>query len=100
MFQLSWRILLNISSEFKLDFNDVYIDTFYIKNYMGIEVTNGNHYDRFRKATKISTKISIIVYDIGVLIGIHMNKSNVHDISGMSNLQIHYFFYIINFFYV
>ena len=26
VFQLSWKILLDIYSEFKLDFNDVYID--------------------------------------------------------------------------
>ena len=76
VFQLSWRILLDIYSEFKLDFNDVYIDASHIKNYMGTEVIGGNHSDRFRKATKIS----IIVDDIGVPIGIHMDRSNVHDV--------------------
>ena len=43
---------------------------------METEVTGGNHYDRFRKATKIS----IIVDDIDVSIGIHLNKSNVHNV--------------------
>ena len=31
MFQLSWRILLEIYSKFKLDFNDIYIDASHIK---------------------------------------------------------------------
>ena len=76
VFHLSYKMLLDIYSEFKLDFNDLYIDSSHIKNYMGCETVGCNHYDRFRKATKVS----IIVDDIGIPIGITLDKSSVHDI--------------------
>ena len=38
------------------------------------EVICENHYDQIRKATKIS----IIINEIGIPIGIHMDQNNVH----------------------
>ena len=84
VFKISWSILLHIYGEFKLDFDDMFIDASHIKNYMGCESTGKNLYDRFRKATKLS----IICDDIGVPISIHLEKSNVHDIKLVeSNLE-------------
>lgn len=77
LFNLSWTIMLEIYKTFKLDFNDLFIDASHIKNSKGVDLTGSNHYDRFRKATKLS----IITDDLGVPIGIHLDKSNKHDIS-------------------
>ena len=76
VFKLVWAIVVDIYSTFKLDFNDVFIDASFIKNYMGSETVGKNHYDRFKKATKLS----IITDDIGAPIGIILDKGNVHDI--------------------
>lgn len=75
VFNITWEIIVEIYSEFKEDIRDLFIDASHIKNNKGIDLTGANHYDRFRKATKLS----IITDDIGVPIGIHIDKSNIHD---------------------
>lgn len=77
VFHLSWEIMVNIYAEFKLDFNDLFIDASHIKNWLGVESVGSNHYDRFRKATKLS----ILTDDVGVPVGICLDKSNIHDSS-------------------
>lgn len=56
---------------------DLYIDSTMIKNNRGIDLLGPNHYDRFRKGNKIS----IVVTNTGIPLGMTMNKSNVHDIN-------------------
>lgn len=81
VFKLTWIIIINIYSTLKLDFNDLYIDASHIKNVLGTDYVGANFYDRFRKATKLS----IICDNFGTPIGIHLNKSNIHDINLMMN---------------
>ena len=77
IFKLAWIIAVNIYAEFKIDFNELFIDASHIKNYGGVELIGRNHYDRFRT----STKLSVIVDNNGVPIGITMDKGNSHDIT-------------------
>ena len=56
---------------------DLYIDSTMIKNNRGIDLLGPNHYDRFRKGNKIS----IVVTNTGIPLGMTINKSNVHDIN-------------------
>ena len=81
VFKLAWILIINIYNTLKLDFNDLYIDASHIKNTLGVDSVGSNYYDRFRKATKLS----IICDNIGVPIGIHIDKSNIHDISLLMN---------------
>lgn len=81
IFKLSWIIMVNIYAEFKIDFTDLFIDCSHIKNYYGTSLIGKNVYDRF----KTSTKLSIITDDIGVPIGIALDKGNVHDIKLVQN---------------
>jgi transposase len=79
IFKLAWLIIINIYSTFKLDFTDLYIDASHVKNELGVESVGANFYDRFRKATKLS----IICDNLGIPIGMHIDKSNIHDINLM-----------------
>jgi hypothetical protein len=77
IFKLAWIIMVNIYAEFKLDFNDLFIDCSHIKNYYGKDIIGKNIYDRFRN----STKLSIITDDFGIPIGICIGAGNAHDIT-------------------
>jgi putative transposase len=76
IFRISYNVLLDIYKEYKIYFNDLFIDGSNMKNYMGSELTGENYYDKF----KLATKLSIITDDIGVPVSIHLQKCNVHDV--------------------
>jgi transposase len=77
IFKLAWLIIINIYSTFKVDFSDLYIDASHIKNSLGVDYVGSNIYDRFRKATKLS----IVCDNLGIPVGLHIDKSNKHDIT-------------------
>jgi hypothetical protein len=62
IFNMAYSIILDIYQEYKIDFNDLFIDGSLIKNYMGSELIGKNYYDKFKKANKLS----IITDDLGV----------------------------------
>lgn len=81
IFKKTWVILVHIYDNLKMDFNDLFIDASHIKNILGYEKVGKNFYDRYR----LATKLSIITDDIGAPIGIHIDKSNVHDLNLTEN---------------
>ena len=58
------------------DLNTLSIDTSMIKNNRGVDEIGPNHYDRFRNATKVS----VVVSQQGIPLGLSFNGANVHDI--------------------
>jgi len=38
VFKISWIILVNVYAEFKVDFEDIFIDASHIKNYYGADL--------------------------------------------------------------
>lgn len=77
VFELAWQILLDIYQHFKFDFKLLFIDASHIKNFMGVDKTGSNVYDRFRKATKFT----IITDDLGTPVSIKLGPSNNHDVT-------------------
>lgn len=67
---------------------DLVIDASMFKNALGIDNTGRNHYDRNRKASKVT----VIVTFKGIILGATVNKGNVHDsqlvFSTLDNIQI------------
>jgi len=82
IFKSAWVILVHLYKEFKIDFDDLFVDASHIKNYNGVDMVGKNLYDRFRK----STKLSIITDDIGTPISIKCCPGNVHDIKMVIDL--------------
>ena len=75
IFKKAWIIFVNIHVDLGLNFNDLFIDASHIKNYNGQDIIGRNFYDRF----KTSTKLSIIVDEHGIPIGITLGSGNKHD---------------------
>lgn len=80
IFKISWEQLNNIYVTKKLNqdhkwFKNLLIDSSMIKNYKGIDCIGKNHYDRNRKATKLS----IICDQNKVPISVSFYGANIHD---------------------
>ena len=77
VFQNSYyAIIALLHKSKKLCLKNLFIDTTMIKNIKGVETIGVNHYDRGRKGTKLS----LIVTNKGIPLGISIDKSNIHDI--------------------
>ena len=61
----------------KLNLKNLYIDSSMIKNIKGIDKIGVNHFDR----GKNGNKLSIIVTETGIPLGMKLDKSNIHDIT-------------------
>ena len=79
VFQRAYDIIIQIMK--KLNYfdsskiNNLYVDASMIKNYYGSDSTGPNHYDRGRSGNKIS----VVVTDSGIPLGIKISTSNIHD---------------------
>ncbi len=75
-------LLIKIYEQLNLDLDDLFIDASHFKNMLGCEDIGRNHYDRFKKATKLS----IITDAKGIPLSLSLNASNIHDSQMLDNL--------------
>ena len=63
------------------DLDILSIDTSMIKNNRGVDEIGANHYDRYRNATKVS----VVVSQQGIPLGLSFKGANVHDVKMVFN---------------
>lgn len=81
IFKDAYEILIYIYDQFKMNLDDLFIDSSHIKNILGQDVKGKNHYDRNR----FGTKISIITDNLGTPVSITFSESNIHDINSVES---------------
>jgi len=77
IFKKAWLIMVNIHIDYGMPLDDLFIDATHIKNYNGQNVIGRNFYDRFKTSTKMTT----IVDNNGIPIGITLGCGNKHDLT-------------------
>jgi len=78
IFQLAHQILIKyLRRQKKIATKELFIDSTMIKNIQGRDGIGINHYDRGRKGVKIS----VIVTNQGIPLGMKVSKSNIHDLN-------------------
>ena len=89
IFQNAYYILVKLAhSDNLLNLNNLFIDSSMIKNVRGVDCIGKNHYDRYRNGNKVT----IVVTDKGIPIGMNLAKANIHDtklvIDTLNDIQI------------
>lgn len=82
LFENVHKIIIKIlSSRNLINTKDLFIDSTMIKNINGSEYIGPNHYDR----NKNGNKITIIVTNNGIPLGLSLAPSNIHDVNLVEN---------------
>jgi len=79
VFQNAFYILIKMMKSHNYirneDLQNLFVDSSMIKNIRGIDETGINHYDRGKQGNKVT----VVVNEKGIPLGIHVNTANKHD---------------------